>query len=276
MGKLSRGAMVLNTALNLQEMERQVAAVENSKLPEEEKIKALKAHKRMVITAFAIVIGTLLLVGVACGIICKLVEGQIRIILCLVTVITGIIVLIVFAICLRKLFPDWTKTYEKVDYGFDGLTEDVVDRLKPVDDEKNVIKYWHRQSAKWAILFLIELAIVITLIVKFEILRTPYITIAFIIITGFWYIKEDECQVEIRRIKSGYYKTGFGFICQKCKKEVFIKFSEAEMYESLPRDKSNIRIMHCLYCDNEIPLYHFDSEVKHYKEHRERVEELRK
>lgn len=275
MGKLSKDAMALNTALNLQEMEQQVAAVKNSKLPEEEKNKALKAHKRIVITAFALVIG-FLLGGVTCGIICKLVEGQIRIILCLAVIIMGIIGLIVLTVHFQKVAPDWDNAYEKVCNGFDGLEEDVVNRLKPSEDEKNVIKYWHRQSAKWAILFFIKLAIVITLIVKFEILRNPYIVIAFLIITGFWYIKEDECQTEIRRIESGYYKNGFGYICEKCKKEVFIKFSEAEMYESLPRDKSNIRIMHCLYCDNEIPLYHFDSEVKHYKKHLERIEELRK
>lgn len=271
--KIDKVAMSVSTAQNLQEIERQVAAVENSKLPEEEKNKALKAHKRMVITAFAIVIGVFLLVGAACGIICKLVESEIRILLCLVAVVIGIICLIVFAIYIRKLFPDWTSAYEKVDMGFDGLEEEVVNRLKPADDETNVIKYWRRQSAKWAILYLLELGFTIFLIVKF---RSIFTIIILVVITIIWYIKEDECQAEIHRIKSGYYKKGFGYICRKCKREVIINFSEAERYEALPRDKSNIRMMYCPYCTNVVELYNFDLNVKAYKKHLERVEKLRK
>ncbi len=276
MKKINNLAMVVNTALNLHEMERQVEAVKNSKLPEEEKNRALKAHKRMVITVFAVVIGELLAIGLFCVVVSKLVESEMRIIICLLAVLIGIIGLIVFAIYLRHIFHDWTKTYEKVDNGFDGLEEEVVNRLKPRDDEKEVIKYWYRQSTKWTILFLIELAIVIALIVKFVILRTPFISIVFIIITAFWYIQEDECQAEIHRINSGYYKKGFGHICKRCNREVLINFSEADMYDSLPRDKSDTRIMHCLHCGNEVPLYCFDSQVKSYKKYLEKVEKLRR
>ena len=273
MKKIDKIALSVSTATNLQEIERQVAAVETSNLPQEEKNKALKAHKRMVITTVAIVIGVFLLVGVACGIICKVVESEIRILWCLVAVVLGIVGLVILAICIRKLFPDWTHAYEKVDMGFDGLTEEEVNRLKPADDEKNVIKYWRRQSAKWAILYLLELAFTIFLIVKF---RSIFTIIILVVITIIWYIKEDECQVEIHRIKSGYYKQGFGYICRKCKREVFINFSEAKRYESLPRNKSNIRMMYCPYCNNEVELYNFDLNVKAYKKHLEKVEKFRK
>ena len=225
------------------------------------KNRTLSTLDKMILIVLAVAIGELILVSCVFAIIANFVESEIRIYLWTIVGILSIIGFIVFVVCFRKYYPARKKSNNR----FDSLDEEAIKRRKI---EKEIVKYWQRQSAKWSILFVIELVIAIVLILNFSFFRTPLRgSFLFIIITGFWLIQEDECQGEIRRIKRGYYKDSFGHICEKCKLEVLISFKEVAIYDSLPCDERGTRIMKCPRCGNEVLFHSFDSEVKCYKKY---------
>ena len=273
MNKFNKIITTVNATRGLHEMEQQVRDVNNSKLTEEEKQKALKSHNKMVKAVFLIVIilticiGIFMTIGFSIG-------GVMAAIFGMISMIVMVTVLIVFAIFIKKkrLFSDWVNTYEKVDLGFDGLSESEINQLKPQVNEEKVIKYYRKQSWKYGIIFLIALGIEFSIILGIGIpIYSPITIIITIVIAIFWYIKEDTCQVEIHRIKSGYYKKDFGFICQNCKNEVKIKFEEIDKYDNLPRNENGIRFMACSKCNNPVPFYNFDTIKQEYKKYLEKI-----
>lgn len=272
MDKFNKIATGINAVNNLNEIKQQVATVENSKLSEEEKNKALKSHNEMIKTTIVVTISIILLVAIICGVICNVIDSELKIVLCLIVAGLGTICLILFGIFGRKLFPDWNKAYEKSSLGFDGLSEQYIDFLKPDNKEELLIKKYKKKSLLGGLIFLIVLGITIAIIVNFKIKFYSFIVIiSLFIITGIWYVFEDTCQTEIHRIKSGYYKKSFGFICQNCKNEVKIKFEEIDKYSSLPKNKDGIRVMPCPKCNNPVPLYNFDMTMQEYKKYLEKI-----
>lgn len=272
MDKFNKISTGINTVNNLNEVKQQVATVENSKLSEEEKNKALKSHDTMIKTAVVVTISVSLLLAIICGVICNVIDGDLKITLCLIVAGLGIIGLILFGILGRKLFPDWNKAYEKASLGFDGLSEQYVDFLKPNSKEELLIKKYKKKSLLGGLIFLIVLGIAITIIVNLKInIYSPVVIISLFIITGVWYVFEDTCQVEIHKIKSGYFKKCFGFICQNCKNEVKIKFEEIDKYSSLPKNKDDVRVMPCPKCNNPVPFYNFDTTMQDYKKYLEKI-----
>ena len=272
MDRFNKIATGINTVNNLSELKQQVATVEKSKLSEEEKNKALKSHDKMIKTSVVVTISVSLLLAIICGVICNVIDGDLKITLCLIVVGLGTIGLILFGIFGRKLFPDWNKAYEKASLGFDGLSEQYVDFLKPNSKEELLIKKYKKKSLLGGLIFLIVLGIAITIIVNLKInIYSPVVIISLFIITGVWYVFEDTCQVQIHKIKSGYYKKSFGFICQNCKNEVKIKFEEIDKYSSLPKNKDGVRVMPCPKCNNSVPFYNFDTTMQDYKKYLENV-----
>ena len=270
MDRFNKIATGINTVNNLSELKQQVATVEKSKLSEEEKNKALKSHDKMIKTSVVVTISVSLLLAIICGVICNAIDGDLKITLCLIVAGLGIIGLILFGIFGRKLFPDWNKAYEKASLGFDGLSEQYVDFLKPNSKEELLIKKYKKKSLLGGLIFLIVLGIAITIIVNLKInIYSPVVIISLFIITGVWYVFEDTCQVKIHKIKSGYYKRSFGFICQNCKNEVKIKFEEIDKYSSLPKNKDGVRVMPCPKCNNPVPFYNFDTTMQDYKKYLE-------
>lgn len=272
MDKFNKIATGINTVNNLNEIKQQVATVENSKLSEEEKNKALKSHNEMIKTAIVVTISVILLVAIICVVICNIIDSDLKIVLCLIVAGLGTIGLILFGIFGRKLFSDWNKAYEKSSLGFDSLSEQYIDFLKPNNKEELLIKRYKRKSLLGGLIFLIVLGITIAIIVNFKIkIHSFIVIISLFIITGIWYVFEDTCQTEIHRIKSGYYKKSFDFICQNCKNEVKIKFEKIDKYGSLPRNKDGIRVMPCPKCNNPVPLYNFDMTMQAYKKYLEKI-----
>lgn len=272
MDRFNKIATGINIVNNLSELKQQVATVEKSKLSEEEKNKALKSHDKMIKTSVVVTISVILLLAIICGVICNVIDGDLKITLCLIVVGLGTIGLILFGIFGRKLFPDWHKAYEKASLGFDGLSEQYVDFLKPNSKEELLIKKYKKKSLLGGLIFLIVLGIAITIIVNLKInVYSPVVIISLFIITGVWYVFEDTCQVKIHKIKSGYYKRSFGFICQNCKNEVKIKFEEIDKYSSLPKNKDGVRVMPCPKCNNPVPFYNFDTTMQDYKKYLEKI-----
>ena len=273
MDKFNKIATTINATEGLHEMEKQVRDVKNSNLTEEEKTKALKSHNKMVkitvlfVIALAIVIGIFMAIGFS-------ISGEMGAIFGVISIIAMVTILIAFAILVKKkeLFSDWVNAYEKVDNGFDGLSESEINQLKPQVNEEKAIKYYRKQSWIYGIIFLIALAIEFSILLRIGVpVYSPITIIITIVITIVWYIKEDTCQVEIHRIKSGYYKKSFGFLCQNCKTEVKIKFEEIDKYNSLPRNKDGIRVMQCPKCNNPVPFYNFDTKMTDYKKYLEQI-----
>lgn len=273
MDKFNKVITTINTAYNLHEMEQQVRDVKNSKLTNEEKEKALVSHNKMVKTTILVTISSLVGVAILCCIICNVIDSiELKISLCLTIAILWVIGLICFGIFGRKLFPDWVNAYEKVDNGFDGLSENKINELKPQVNEEKAIKYYRKQSWKYGIIFLITIVIEFSILLGIGVpVYSPITIIITIIITLVWYIKEDTCQVEIHRIKSGYYKKYLGFLCENCKSEVKIKFEEIDKYNSLPRNKDGIRVMPCPKCNTPVPFYNFDLKMQDYKKYLEQI-----
>lgn len=266
MADLNKISNTIKATQGLDEIKRQVNDVKNSNLTDDEKNKALKSHDKMVKTTIIVTISIILLFIIICCVICNVVNDDLKVILCLITTVLGTISLIFFSIFQRKLFSDWQNAYEKVDYGFDGLTSDEINKLKPNDKEELLIRKYKKKSLIGALIYLLVLAIEFSIILNLEIaVLSPITIIITIIITVVWYVFEDDYQVSIHRIKSGYYKKSIGFICQKCKNEIKIDFEDLEKYNSLPKNKQGIRIISCSNCGNFVPLYNYDVTLKDYK-----------
>ena len=144
MNKLNKISTSINATRGLAEIEQQVNDIKNSNLTEIEKQKALKSHKQMIKTTLIVTILTCLVATILCGIICNVVEGNLKIILCLIIAGLATIGLISFGLFGRKLFQDFQNAYEKVDNGFDGLTQDVINILKPNNKEELLIKKYKK------------------------------------------------------------------------------------------------------------------------------------
>ena len=271
MDKFNKIATTINATKGMHEVEQQIRDVKNSNLTEEEKQKALKSHNKMVKTVVWVVVILTICMGIFMTIGFSI-SGEMGAIFGAISMVVMSAVLITFLIITKKKksFPDWMNAYEKVDLGFDGLSEEEVNKLKPQANEEKIIKYYKKQSWEYGIIFLIAIAIELSILLGIGIpVYSPITIIITIVITIVWYIKEDTCQVEIHRIKSGYYKKSFGFLCQKCKTEVKIKFEEIDKYNSLPKNESGIRVMSCPTCNNPVPFYNFDLKLKDYKKYLE-------
>ena len=226
----------------------------------------------MIKTTLIVTILTCLVATILCGIICNVVEGNLKIILCLIIAGLATIGLISFGLFGRKLFQDFQNAYEKVDNGFDGLTQDVINILKPNNKEELLIKKYKKKSLISGLLFLLAIGFLFTIILALDIeVYSPITIILALIITGIWYFFENTYNVEIHRIKSGYYKQSYDFICEKRKTKVTIKFDELEKYNSLPKNKDGIRVMNCHNCGNPVPFYNYDLTLKEYKKYLDEI-----
>lgn len=274
MNKFTKTANTINAVHGLSEIERQVQFVKNSNLTEEEKNKALKSHNKMIKTTILIVIILtiiMLIIYIAAE---SFMSSETKVIVMEISAFGWVIILITYAIIAKtkKMFPDWMNAYDKVNNGFDGLEEQEINKLKPTDKEKLIIKKYKKKSVVSALIFLLSLVIEFSIILSLEIAIYSFITIIItLIITGVWYIFEDTYQVEIHKIESGYYKKSFEFICPKCKVELKIKFEDLEKYNFLPKNEQGKRVMNCHNCGNPVPLYDFDNVLEDYKKYIEQV-----
>lgn len=271
MNKFTKITTTINAAHGLSKMEGQVQSIKKSNLTEEEKNKALKSHNKMIkITILIVVILTIIMaVSMIAGF---SISGKVGAIISVINLIVMPTILITYVIIARKrkLFSDWVNAYEKVDNGFDNLEEQEINKLKPNYKEELIIKKYKKKSLVSGLIFLLALTIEFSIILGLEIDIYSSVTIIItLIITGVWYFFENTYQVEIHRIKSGYYKKSYGFICQKCKSKVEINFEDLEKYTSLPRNKQGIRVMNCHNCGNPVPFYNFDNALEDYKKYLE-------
>lgn len=246
-----------------------VELVKKSKLTEEEKNKALKSHKKMKTTTIWVVILASLFMGIA--IVYGMSQGG-DILFSVISIIVAIVVIIIYAVFAHKFFPDWAKYSNLVDKGFDGLTNEEINKVKPNAREETIIKTLKKKEVLLTIVFLAILGVEFFIILNLGIAIYSPITIIIIAITTIiWYIKKDSYTVEIHRIESGYYKKGFGYICQHCKNEVTINFSDIEQYNSLPKNANGIREMKCPICNSAVSLYNFDNTLEHYKKYLKQI-----
>ncbi len=249
-------------------LKKQIEAIENSDLSAEEKEKALKSLKKMLITTTIVVVAVALLLagavlmGISIG-------GNNGVIVLTVSMVAAIALLIGYALFARKmLFKDFQMYYNMVDNGFDGLNKQEIDRLKPNQKEKELIKKYKVKSLLYTFIFLLLLGIWFYAILRLELpLTSPIIYIITIIVIFIWVGFEDKCRVEIHRIKSGHYKRNLAFRCKNCKTTMLIEFSEIEKYIDTPKNKHGIRVTPCKNCNNLIPLYNLEAAYDDYKKY---------
>lgn len=173
---------------------------------------------------------------------------------------------------MRKIPNDFTTYYSKVDNGFDGLDVETINRLKPTPKEEKLIKKYKVKSVIYTFLLVLAVVIEFGIVLAFD-LKLHYPLTYIVVIATFivWWILEDTCRVEIHRLKSGYYKKTYGFVCQNCKNKVLINFNEIENYKDAPRNEQGIRVIPCRVCNHLVPMYNFDSSYKEYKKYSERI-----
>ncbi len=144
---------------------------------------------------------------------------------------------------------------------------DVSVNIKDLSESKQKLykKYRNKNIIYYLMLFLC-IVLTIYFCIKFNLDTHSWLVMGIIIIYVLvFYNLIANCEVEMHRIKSGYYEKSFGFFCEKCGSEVKINFSELEKYNSLPRNEDGIRVMNCQNCGNPIPFYNFDNALKDYK-----------
>lgn len=155
-----------------------------------------------------------------------------------------------------------TKQYYDVSVNIKNLSE-----LK-----QKLYKKYRNKNIIYSLLLVLCIILTIYFCIKLNLNSHSWLVIGIIIIYVLvFYILIDNCDVEMHRIKSGYYEKDFGFHCQKCGTEVKINFEDLEKYESLPRNENGIRVMDCHNCGNPVPFYNFDNALKDYKNYLEKL-----
>lgn len=273
MSKLNKIANLTNLNRGIEELERSNKLINNSNITQEEKNKAFKARNKMIKFTVGFVISVFVIAGIitAIGFSISMEVGFIAV------AISMLLAIVALVACLLnknkiKAFSDWTNTLSKVEQGFDGLSEQEINRLKPNDKEQKIIKKYKKKMGVCVIIFLVVLALefIILLNLGFAVHSLVTIITTFVII-GVFYVKIDAYDVEIHRIQTGYYKKSFGYLCQKCKSEVRMNFEDIEKLDSLPRNEQGIRFMNCHNCGNPVPFYNADNTLKDYKKYLEEI-----
>ena len=155
-----------------------------------------------------------------------------------------------------------TKQYYDVSVNVKNLSE----------SKQKLYKKYRNKNIIYSLLLVLCIILTIYFCIKFNLNTHSWLVIGIIIIYVLvFYILIDNCDVEMHRIKSGYYEKSFGFFCQKCGSEVKINFAELEKYNSLPRNENGIRVMNCHNCGNPVPFYNFDNALEDYKKYLEQV-----
>lgn len=151
-----------------------------------------------------------------------------------------------------------TKQYYDVSVNVKNLSE----------SKQKLYKRYRNKNIIYSLLLVLCIVLTIYFCIKFDLNTHSWLVIGIIIIyVLIFYILIDNCDVEMHRIKSGYYEKSFGFFCQKCGSEVKINYAELEKYNSLPRNESGIRVMNCYNCGNPVPFYNFDNALEDYKKY---------
>ena len=269
MSKFSNTGLSLSAFTNLAETNQKVKSVINSKLTDEEKIKALTSFKRerKLIITFVLISSLIYAILLVFGCVNLLNNNtNFGIWYIFILNIIYIISVIFFAIFNKSKQTDWKKYATIVDYGWDGLSKIEIEKLMPSNNDDIAIKKYKNKS------IIANICLVLALIIEFLILfllkvsvYSPLTIIITIIIIIVWYMIIDNYEVEIHRLKSGYYKKDYSFKCSKCETLVSIKFEEIEKYESLPKNEKGIRIMKCPSCGNDVQIFNFDRALSDYK-----------
>lgn len=267
---MSKFEKIVNSAVagqRLEEVKEQVEDVKNSSLTFEQKQEALKSHKRMVITTIIFVI-IVLFISIISAVLWSELNTKFGNILSIISVISAPIILIVYALLLKKMFPDWAKHYELVNKGFDGLSEQEISLLKPNDNDKVIIKKQKTKIIIYSITFLLALVIDFTVLLNLGFaVYSPITIIVTVIIAVIWYVLDDTCRTEIHRIESGYYKKSVSYKCHNCNNEFKIQFKDIDKYNTIEKDKNGIRTVNCPSCNSPIALYNFDIDFRDYKKY---------
>ncbi len=150
---------------------------------------------------------------------------------------------------------------------------DVTVNIKNLSETKQKLyKKYRNKNIIYSLMLVLCIILTIYFCIKFNLNTHGWLVIGIIFIYVIvFYILIDNCDVEMHRIKSGYYEKSFGFFCQKCGSEVKINFAELEKYNSLPRNEDGIRVMNCHNCGNPVPFYNFDNALEDYKKYLEQV-----
>lgn len=261
----------INFAHNIAKLNQQIYDLENSNLSNEEKIRALKSFKKMMITTTIVVTIITLFIVIAMFIVLSINETVAAIFL-IISLITFIIISLFYVIIARRIFKDWVTLYNKVYNGFDGLTEQEINKLKPNADDKILIKKYRKKSLIYGGVCLLSLALEFYIIIALNVFINSFIfVLVTTIIITVWGFFEYNCSTERHRLKTGYYKRNFGYVCMKCKNEVFIEFDKIEIYKDAPRNENGIRVILCPKCKNSVPLYDLDIKYNDYKKYIEQT-----
>lgn len=150
---------------------------------------------------------------------------------------------------------------------------DVTVNIKNLSESnQKLYKKYRNKSIIYSLLLVLCIILTIYFCIKLNLNSHSFIVVGIIIIYVIvFYILIDNCDVEMHRIKTGYYGNSFGFFCQKCGSEVNINFEELEKYDSLPKNEDGIRVMNCQKCGNPVLLYNFDNALEDYKKHLEKT-----
>lgn len=150
---------------------------------------------------------------------------------------------------------------------------DVSVNVKNLSDSKQKLyEKYRNKNIIYSLLLVLCIVLTIYFCIKFNLNTYSWLVIGIIIIYVLvFYILIDNCDVEMHRIKTGYYEKSFGFFCQKCGSEIKINFAELEKYNSLPKNENGIRVMNCHNCGNSVPFYNFDNALEDYKKYLEQV-----
>ncbi len=105
-----------STARGVRQLQKQIQTIKNSNLSQEEKEKALKIHRKMLITTIIVVvlITLLLAIAVLTGL---FIGGDAGMIFLVISMVVAMVLLLVYAIIARNIFKDFSTYYAKAKNG---------------------------------------------------------------------------------------------------------------------------------------------------------------
>jgi len=246
MNNINNIILLTSAANKYKSIKEQIKAVMESNLTQKEKESALNSHNKFIKTTFIYIIVLTLIFGITFGYTFYINNLLISIILMIIYLI-----LILLYIPISKLiFKDWYHYLSLVSLGFDGKTEEEIDKLKPDSIDLKMIKSYEIKLIFINILTLVCIASLIYICVisnKFNIL-SPIFIILTIIVVVIYIMEEDDCKVEIKRLNDGFYKTNVAYLCNTCRSRVEVSYNDLKNSEL----KNGKRIVKCKECMEDV------------------------
>ena len=233
LNNLNKTTTAMNAAEGLRTINGNIKKIKRSNLDEEFKNKAIKEANKMNKSIFILTISSTLfiLLFVLLYYFFCIKSGISDTNSLLITLSSTFALFIFFIIFIFVYFKKITSNYRKavqyIEYNWDSLSEEEIEKLLPNENDNKIIKKINRLYWKWAIIWIAMMVSYILLLgIDLEYGINVFLFILLIILSMPYYIKIDNIEETRRFLKSGAYKRMY--LCKKCGMKISVLSSKGD------------------------------------------------